>query len=311
MKLKSTLIVLSIIGLTISQVGHAKSKPILYDSCRQQITFPKGASGYVYMSKNCKKAFIPLREHLPIKIVSLKFDPSVNEKNCKQMEGLNDELLKIKAEIVNLRSQQGELRAALSLRLETASVDDLDKIWLEHSLLNSKLENAITNLKINVHDLELKLPYSTNKGIVVTNKLSYNRAPLLKQFSELNKHSRIKFKPAKIQNGTFWFSIPDESILLRSILGLSIPGVTPNGTYLQDGKVKSNGDLLIDVTYSQAWACSEIKRLQTSHGVSLDFDKNLITKENSGLGSFFANFSYEVPVANYPAVFHTSGFGGL
>lgn len=304
MKTKTSLMVLSTLGLLMSQVGQAQVTPVLQpEGCAdaQNIKFPKGASGTVYMSKDCKTAFVLPNETSPITVTAKGVGPTVNLEDCEQFEGLvkKERYYETQIEKGNaLRdSMYADYQADLKKAMSASEKKEIHEIY--EGLLNN-IDKRIEGNRNIIKEYQSKLPYANYQGVAVNISLKLNHGEIVNKFIELNKDSGLTFKAARISKGILSFSGgKDDKVKVRRVISAEMPGVKPAGgadLFIDTDNRLATGGLAGMITLSQPAACNIIRRAQKSENRT-DFDTSLLDIDKYLTAGFSANYTYEVPVS--------------
>lgn len=297
--------VLSTLGLLMSQLGHAQDYPVLRaEGCTagQNIVFPTDANASVYMSGDCKTAFIIPREISLLKINDMTFGPIVTKDDCKRVANYDKHIDVAESQIMSLTLEIDRKKLELDKKIaESTSEEQAAKWEALYSKMILKAEDAKKDYKAERSELIKKLPFSKYEGVTANIELKLNLDPLLNEFILLNKDSGLRFRQAKIQKGVVSFTTvaANNDIELTSVIGAAIPGLTPDGkgTFTESENMLSNGGLSGYVTLSQPAACNLIRKLQKSEQGEIEFSTDLVTTSNISVAGFVANYAYEVPVS--------------
>ena len=129
MKTKTSLLVLSSIGLLVSQISHAQIGPALHlESCPQiqEIIVPQSENQTFYMSKDCRTAFIlPKRElqlsKKPSSLPSLDLSSSVKNFSIANKElGVKFQAAKIQNGSVTIKSGEAKYKYDVAVESDIA-----------------------------------------------------------------------------------------------------------------------------------------------------------------------------------------------
>lgn len=301
MKTKMSLMVLSTLGLLMSQVGQAQVGPVLQpEFCAegQNIKFPEGANGTIYMSKDCKTAFVLPNDKSPLRINALATSPGVNQKDCTRVEELADDEKYWDSIIKRQKTTLTELDDDYKKEKESASSqEEKDRITNRYIKVKESIEKSIAEDQKSYEVAKNRDRYGKMEGMAINFHLALEQNEVVDQFSELNKDSGLSFKAAPISKGIISFTNGlDTDISYRRVLVAKIPGLSPDleKQEVEDSYVLANGGLSGMIKLSQPAVCDIIKKLQPEGATK--YDVNILRKDPNLVAGFVANYIYEVPV---------------
>jgi hypothetical protein len=297
MKVKSKLMVLSTLGLLVSQFSHAGVYPVLRpEACAegQTIIFPPSANTSVYMSKDCKTAFVLPRDLSKMELAGMLLSPSVNEQDCHIVDNFSKDISAAKEQIAILHQESTGIRKKMA-ETPPESIGEIEK----YKDLIVMIDGLIKGYKKEISEHQNLLPYSKFPGARISIGMTLDMASLLNQFEVLNKGSGLSFKQAQINKGVAHFVANSDPEAPAIILKTTIPGFSPKGkdTFTDDGNTMLNGGMYGEIVLSQPSICQLIKDRQMASGNTEGFNRSILTKENLLDAGFSANYSYEVPVS--------------
>lgn len=304
MKTKNVSNLLSVIALTaaFSTTANAQ-KDVAYlqpQGCEigKNIKFPSGVNAQLYMSEDCKTAFVLPGELTQLSLDTMSLTSVVDEKTCAAVEQRHQVAVVMGKELETLTNQRNELIEIRNLALREKGAN-YSEIMNAYKIAIDEANEAITNLKEERKEVVALKPFSSWRGLAMNISLKLGVEEDVNKLIDLNKDLGINFKAAKIGNGIISFSTSRDipGIDLDDILGVKIPGLTLKGQdkFADLDHKMANGGLVGTIALSQPAACALVKNAQAPG--SERFDKNLLKVEDLSAAGFVANYTYDVPVS--------------
>ncbi|MES2527017.1 MAG: hypothetical protein V4598_08005 [Bdellovibrionota bacterium] len=288
---------MSAISLLAIPTYGQESYPVLRpENCSQSIVVPKDANAQLYMSKDCRTAFILPRENAVMKISSFRLGATVQENDCDNALNNEKEVQVTKLSLSNYEKERVEYRRALARKLESASPDETSINAFK--MLIDETTKSITETREDLNHLERRLPYSEYEGALMNVHMSLAQEADVNAYREANKESGIRFQAARISSGLLSFVLAKDdeektptgsaSILDAKIAGLGADG---KDRYKDSRHLIINGGAGGYIKVAQPTICSLIRRLDNRN-----FNPELLTAGKVTDAGFVASYLYDVPV---------------
>lgn len=262
----------------LSGVAEAKSKtPVMYDSCRGNVSIPSNSNANYFMSKDCSTVFVLPGERIPLRVTDVRINPEINEEFCREVDSNKDRLRELDREMAEISDRIAEI---------FTNDNEEDDALVESLLARYK---AISEA---IPEIILNLPYSESPGATVMFNLSTDIDAHVKAFREANKKSGLKFLPARLSRAHVYFAgRPTEEILGEAITSVDFPGLSNSAeeNFPVRPELLSRG-IQGEFTFSQSQVCYEMRRKDGT------LDRSKLSKENVNTAGVVANLYYWLKV---------------